>query len=117
MHRQRFLPELKSNNFNIRSFGEAALNTPIQGSAADIIKKPCFRSTAAESEGLAAKMVLQVHDELIVEAPQEEAKIVADILTGDAKRHRAESPACRRRTDGQDLVRCKIAKEKDHTAK
>ena len=85
MHRQRFLPELKSNNFNIRSFGErAALNTPIQGSAADIIKKAMLQvHRRLKSEGLAAKMVLQVHDELIVEAPQEEAKIVADILTGE----------------------------------
>ena len=83
MHRQRFLPELKSKNFNIRSFGErAALNTPIQGSAADIIKKAMLQvHRRLKAEGLGARMVLQVHDELIVEAPQEEAEVVARILT------------------------------------
>lgn len=88
MHRQRFLPELKSKNYNIRSFGErAALNTPIQGSAADIIKKAMLHvSRRLKSEGLRAKMILQVHDELIVEAPEEEAEVVAEILTEEMQR-------------------------------
>lgn len=82
MGRRRYLPELKSKNFNIRSFGErVALNTPIQGTAADIIKAAmvavCRR---LEREGLQARLLLQVHDELIIEAPPEEAEQVKALL-------------------------------------
>ncbi len=80
--RRRYLPELKSSNFNMRAFGErVARNMPIQGAAADIIKIAMIRvSRRLEREGLAAKMILQVHDELIVESPQEEAETVKRIL-------------------------------------
>ena len=81
--RRRDLPELKSSNFNIRSFGErVALNTPIQGTAADIIKIAMIRVDKALSERkLQAKLILQVHDELIVECPLAEEAIVTEIVT------------------------------------
>ena len=80
--RRRWLPELKSSNFNTRSFGErVALNMPIQGSAADIIKLAMLRvDEALRQAGLAARLVLQVHDELIVECPEEEAEQVKELL-------------------------------------
>ena len=80
--RRRWLPELKSSNFNTRSFGErVALNMPIQGTAADIIKLAMLRVDAALSRaGLAARLVLQVHDELIVECPEGEAEQVKELL-------------------------------------
>ena len=80
--RRRYLPELKSSNYNLRSFGErVALNTPIQGTAADIIKLAMIRVYAAlKQAGLQAKLILQVHDELIVECPREEAARTAEIL-------------------------------------
>ena len=81
--RRRWLPELKSSNFNTRSFGErVALNMPIQGTAADIIKLAMIRvENRLAQEGLQAQLVLQVHDELIVECPQAEADTVARLLT------------------------------------
>jgi len=80
--RPRWLPELKSSNFNMRSFGErGALNMPIQGTAADIIKLAMICvDNRLRSEGLAARLVLQVHDELIVECPEDEAEQVRDLL-------------------------------------
>ena len=80
--RRRWLPELKSSNFNTRAFGErVALNMPIQGTAADIIKLAMLRVDAAlRDAGLAARLVLQVHDELIVECPEEEAEQVKELL-------------------------------------
>ena len=80
--RRRWLPELKSSNFNTRAFGErVALNMPIQGSAADIIKLAMLRvDEALRQAGLAARLVLQVHDELIVECPEEEAEQVKELL-------------------------------------
>ena len=80
--RRRDLPELRSSNFNLRSFGErVALNMPIQGTAADIIKAAMVRVDARmRAEGLEAKLLLQVHDELIVECPAAEAKTVRAIL-------------------------------------
>ena len=80
--RRRNLPELKSSNFNIRSFGErVALNTPIQGSAADIIKLAMLRvDEALRKNKLKAKLILQVHDELIVECPASEAETVKRLL-------------------------------------
>ena len=76
MGRRRWLPELKSSNFNLRSFGErVALNMPIQGTAADVIKLAMIRVWKAMKEaGLEAKLVLQVHDELIVEWETEQVK-------------------------------------------
>ena len=80
--RRRYLPELKSSNFNLRAFGErVALNAPIQGTAADIIKLAMIKvDQALRKESLKAKLILQVHDELIVECPAEEASMVKQIL-------------------------------------
>ena len=82
MGRRRWLPELKSSNFNLRSFGErVALNMPIQGTAADVMKLAMIRvSRRLKEEGLAAKLILQVHDELIVECPEAEADRVKALL-------------------------------------
>ncbi|KAB3539036.1 DNA polymerase I [Alkaliphilus pronyensis] len=82
LNRRRYLPELHSSNFNIRSFGERiAMNTPIQGSAADIIKLAMVKVYKALNEKqLKSKLILQVHDELIVEAPQDELDIVKELL-------------------------------------
>lgn len=81
--RRRYLPELKSSNFNMRSFGErVARNMPIQGAAADIIKIAMIRvSRRLEREDLRARMILQVHDELIVECPEDEQEQVRALLT------------------------------------
>ena len=81
--RRRWLPELKSSNYNLRSFGErVALNMPIQGTAADVMKLAMIRVAARlKAEGLRARLVLQVHDELIVECPQEETEQVKALLT------------------------------------
>jgi DNA polymerase-1 len=81
--RRRWLPELKSSNYNIRSFGErVALNMPIQGTAADIIKIAMIKVHRRLSDaGMEAKLILQVHDELIVECPENEAEEVARVLT------------------------------------
>lgn len=80
--RRRALPELKSSNFNVRSFGErVALNMPIQGTAADIIKIAMVRvHRRLHDEGLRGRLILQVHDELIVECPEEEREQVSAIL-------------------------------------
>ena len=81
-NRRRDLPELKSSNFNTRAFGErVALNMPIQGTAADIIKLAMVHvHDRLRKENLAARLVLQVHDELIVECPEAEAETVRRIL-------------------------------------
>jgi len=86
LNRRRYLPDITSKNFNLRSFAErTAMNTPIQGSAADIIKKAMIDIDARlKEEGLQAKLLLQVHDELIFEAPKEEIekleKIVPEVM-------------------------------------
>ena len=82
-HRRRDLPELKSSNFNMRSFGErVALNMPIQGTAADVMKLAMVAvHKRLKAENLQARLVLQVHDELIVECPESEAETVAKLLT------------------------------------
>ncbi|RXY98193.1 DNA polymerase I [Fictibacillus sp. S7] len=74
MNRRRYLPEITSRNFNLRSFAErTAMNTPIQGTAADIIKKAMVEmERVLKEEKLEALMLLQVHDELIFEAPEHE---------------------------------------------
>ena len=82
MHRRRALPEIKSSNHNMRAFGErVALNMPIQGAAADIIKLAMVRVHRQLKEAdLAARLIMQVHDELIVECPETEADRVKAIL-------------------------------------
>lgn len=81
-HRRRYLPDIKAKNFNQRSFAErTAMNSPIQGSAADIIKIAMINMQAAlESQGLEAKMLLQVHDELIFEAPAKELAQLEELI-------------------------------------
>ena len=81
--RRRYLPELKSSNFNMRSFGErVALNMPIQGKAADLIKLAMVNvHRRLKAEGLKARLILQVHDELIAECPEDEAERVKEILS------------------------------------
>src|SRR5690606_37110472 len=86
LNRRRYLPEINSRNYNLRSFAErTAMNTPIQGSAADIIKKAMIEiDDRLKEEKLQAKMLLQVHDELIFEAPKEEIdalkKLVPEVM-------------------------------------
>ncbi len=82
-HRRRALPEIKASNFNTRSFGErVALNMPIQGAAADIIKLAMVRVfDRLRREDLRARLIMQVHDELIVECPGDEAERVERLLT------------------------------------
>ncbi|MBC8570229.1 DNA polymerase I [Zongyangia hominis] len=82
MGRRRYLPELSSSNRNMRNFGErVAMNTPIQGTAADIIKIAMVRvSDALERAGLKTRLILQVHDELILAAPPEEVDRASAIL-------------------------------------
>lgn len=83
--RRRYLPELTSSNAMMRAFGErVALNMPIQGTAADIIKIAMIRVwESLKKQCLKAKLIMQVHDELIVEAPEDEAKIVAGIVKNE----------------------------------
>ena len=80
--RVRMLPELKSSNYNTRAFGErAAMNTPVQGTAADIIKLAMVRvHEALKKGGYQSKLILQVHDELIIESPESEAEAAARLL-------------------------------------
>jgi DNA polymerase-1 len=82
LHRRRSLSELKASNFNTRAFGERiAMNTPVQGSAADIIKIAMVRVyKELKSHGLKSKLILQVHDELIIEAYEDELAEAAGIL-------------------------------------
>ena len=72
--RRRYIPELRERNFNVRAFGErVAQNSPIQGSAADLIKRAMLRAAATfKDKGFRAAMLLQVHDELVFEAPRDE---------------------------------------------
>ena len=81
-NRRRYIPELKSNNYMVRQFGaRAAMNTPIQGTAADIMKIAMINvHTGLLERKLKAKIVLQVHDEMMVEAPIEEAEEVKKII-------------------------------------
>ena len=87
-NRRRALPELKSPNFNTRAFGErVAMNMPIQGTAADIIKLAMLNVSARlKQEELRTRIVLQVHDELLLEAPQEESDHVMHILKEEMER-------------------------------
>jgi DNA polymerase-1 len=81
--RRRYLPELKSDNFRIRQMGERmALNAPVQGTAADIIKRAMIDlDTELLSRGLETTMLLQIHDELILESPEEELDVATALIT------------------------------------
>jgi DNA polymerase-1 len=79
--RRRYVPELRDPNFNVRAFGERmAANSPIQGSAADLIKMAMVRLAAALRAGRRARILLQVHDELVIEAPAAEAGETAALV-------------------------------------
>ncbi|WP_041120937.1 DNA polymerase I [Jeotgalibacillus alimentarius] len=86
LHRRRYIPEITSRNFNLRGFAErTAMNTPIQGTAADIIKKAMIEmADRLKAESLQTRMLLQVHDELIFECPRDEIekleKIVPEVM-------------------------------------
>jgi len=82
LNRRRYLPDIFSPNHNVRSFGErTAINTPIQGSAADIIKLAMVEvDRQLREKGLKTKMLLQVHDELIFEVPEEELEVVIPLI-------------------------------------
>ncbi|WP_343799544.1 DNA polymerase I [Bacillus carboniphilus] len=82
LQRRRYIPEITSRNFNIRSFAErTAMNTPIQGSAADIIKKAMLdMAQRLKDENLQSRLLLQVHDELIFEAPKDEIEKLQEIV-------------------------------------
>ncbi len=81
-HRRRYIPELKSNNYMVRQFGSrAAMNTPIQGTAADIMKIAMIKVyKKIKEQGLKSKIVLQVHDEMMIEVPIEEKEKVEKIM-------------------------------------
>ena len=81
-HRRRYIPELKSNNYMVRQFGSrVAMNTPIQGTAADIMKIAMIKvKKEIEKRNLKAKIVLQVHDEMMVEAPTSEKDEIQEIM-------------------------------------
>lgn len=82
LHRRRYIPEITSRNFNLRSFAErTAMNTPIQGSAADIIKQAMIKiAEMLLKEKLQTRLLLQVHDELIFEAPQAEIEKLKQLV-------------------------------------
>lgn len=82
LNRRRYLPEITSRNYNLRSFAErTAMNTPIQGSAADVIKKAMvIMDRRLAEEHLKSRMLLQVHDELIFEVPEEEIERMKQIV-------------------------------------
>lgn len=86
LHRRRYIPDITSRNFNLRSFAErTAMNTPIQGSAADIIKLAMVQfNKEVQHTKYHAKLLLQVHDELIFEVPKDEvesfSQFVEDIM-------------------------------------
>ena len=86
-HRRRPVPELSSSNFMQRSFGErVAMNSPIQGTAADIIKLAMIRVwDALRRSGLKSRLILQVHDELLIETAKDEVEQVRDILVKNMK--------------------------------
>ncbi len=83
--RRRIINELNSSNYNVRSFGErAAMNMPLQGSSADIIKIAMINvSKRLKAENFKAKLVLQVHDELVIDCPLEEVALVSEILRNE----------------------------------
>ncbi len=88
MGRRRYVPELKSGNWNVRQFGErVAQNTPIQGTAADMMKKAMIDVQAALDEsGSPALVLLQVHDELLLEVPEGDVDVVRDLVVARMER-------------------------------
>ena len=108
--RRRYLPELSSDNFRIRQMGERmALNAPVQGTSADIIKKAMIDLDGSlRSEGLASTLVLQIHDELILECPDDELalaeKLVVERMEGVVT---LDVPLVVDVADGQDLASVK----------
>lgn len=82
LNRRRYLPDIRSSNFNLRSFAErTAMNTPIQGTAADVIKLAMIRmQDSLQEKGLKSRMLLQVHDELVFEVPQDELEIMKQLV-------------------------------------
>ncbi len=97
--RRRYVPEINSNNYNVRQFGErVAMNAPIQGTAADIIKIAMVNiQKELEERKLESKLILQVHDELVIEAKKDELEIVKELLVRNMrKRSKAEcASTCR----------------------
>ena len=89
--RRRYIPEIKDKNFNLRAFAErTAQNTPLQGSAADLIKIAMVDiHRTLKAEGLGSRLLLQVHDELVLEAPDAEVErvtaLVREHMEGAAK--------------------------------
>jgi DNA polymerase-1 len=83
LNRRRYLPEINASNFNLRSFAErTAMNTPIQGSAADIIKSAMVQMAERMKEaGVQSRMLLQVHDELVFEVPSSELEQMKQLVT------------------------------------
>ncbi len=82
--RRRYITDIRDKNFNVRAFAErTAQNTPLQGSAADLIKVAMRRiHDALRAEGLRTRMLLQVHDELVFEAPEDEVERVRPLVKG-----------------------------------
>ena len=83
--RRRYIPEINAHNANLRALAERnAVNAPIQGSSADIIKLAMIRVDRRLQEGgFRARMVLQIHDELLLEVPRDEVDAVRDIVVGE----------------------------------
>ena len=81
-HRRRYVPELQSNNYMIRQFGSrVAMNTPIQGTAADIMKKAMLEIyNELKRLKMKSKLILQVHDEVLIETNEDEKEKVKEIL-------------------------------------
>jgi DNA polymerase-1 len=88
MGRRRYVPEIQSKNWNIRQFGErVAQNTPIQGTAADLMKKAMIDVQAAlDVAGTEARMLLQVHDELLLEVPAGDVEAVRTLVVDRMER-------------------------------
>jgi DNA polymerase-1 len=86
--RRRYIPELKDRNYNIRAFGErTATNSPLQGSAADLIKIAMIRIAGSfQEQGLASRMILQVHDELVIEVPHGEEETATELVKSHMER-------------------------------
>ena len=112
--RRRYLPELKAANRSVRQFGErAAMNAPIQGTAADLIKiAMVLVDQALRQAGLKARLVLQVHDELIIEAPLDEAGQAADLLKSAMESAMTLSvPLVAEVSNGTSWAACKAGEE------